>query len=156
MNRVLSVLFTSGLVCLIAVGCGPGGPQLGTVTGRVTLDGQPVTNGLVTFTPVEGGRAASGKTDASGQYELVGVGGRGAVVGQHRVTVTTLPEAAAVAEMSSDSAEYEKQAMGDTSAYDSARVEELIPARYNTTSELTEEVKAGSNVIDLVLTSNGS
>jgi hypothetical protein len=125
------------------------------VTGKVTLDGQPVTNGLVTFTPVEGGRAASGKTDASGQYELVGVGGKGAVVGQHRVTVTTLHEAVAATEMSSDSAEYAKQAMGDPSAYDTAKVVELIPEKYNAKSELTKEVKSGANVIDLELTSGG-
>ena len=155
MSRVGCVLIACCLVCLITIGCGPGGPNLGTVTGKVTLDGQPVTNGLVTFTPVEGGRAASGKTDASGQYDLVGVGGKGAVLGQHRVTVTTLHEAVAATEMSSDSAEYEKQAMGDPSAYDTAEVVESIPEKYNTKSELTKEVKSGANVIDLELTTSG-
>jgi len=157
MNRVLCIAAVCCLVCLVVVGCGPGGPELGTVTGKVTLDGRPVTNGLVTFTPQAKGGASVGKTDASGQYELLCLDRKGALIGQHKVTVTTLQEAAAVTEMRSDSPEYAKQAASatDQSAYDSAKVVEPIPARYNTNTELTKEVKSGSNVIDLELKSEG-
>jgi hypothetical protein len=153
MRRILCIAAACCLVCLATIGCGPKGPELGSVTGKVTLDGKPVTNGLVTFMPAAGGRPATGKTNTSGQYELLGVDGKGALLGQHRVTVTTLQEVVAAAEMSSDSPEYAKQAVADPSDYDSAAVVEPIPARYNTNTELTFEVKSGSNVIDLELKS---
>ena len=154
MNRVLCVAAACCLVCLVTIGCGSGGPELGPVTGKVTLDGKPVTNGLVTFMPIGGGRPATGKTDANGQYALIGVDGKGALLGQHRVTVTTVAEAVVVTEMRSDSAEYAKQAVANPSDYNSAKVVEPIPERYNTKTELTKEVKSGDNVIDLELTSS--
>ena len=155
MSRVLCIAAACCLACLVVIGCGPGGPELGTVTGKVTLDGKPVTNGLVTFVPVAKGGASIGKTDANGQYELLFVDRKGALLGQHKVTVTTVQEAAAVTLMRSDSPEYMKQAASatDKSAYNSAKVVEPIPARYNTNTELTKEVKSGANVIDLELKS---
>lgn len=155
MSRVLSAAVACCLVGMIVVGCGPKGPELGSVTGKVTLDGNPVTNGLVTFVPVGGGRPATGKTDENGQYVLVGVDGKGALLGQHQVSVTTVKEAATVTEIRSDSPEYAKQAVSGSSSsdYNTAKVVEPIPARYNTNTELSFEVKAGSNVIDLELKS---
>jgi hypothetical protein len=130
---------------------------MGEVTGQVTMDGEPLANALVSFTPVEGGAAAVGTTDASGNYSLVSLGKKGAVIGQHTVSVTTVKEveAASTAEMGSDSDAYMAQATGqDTSAYDNATVEEPIPAKYNTATELTEEVTSGQNTINLELTSS--
>ena len=49
--------------------------------GKVTLDGKPVTNGLVTFTRRCGGRGSTGTTDANGQYELAFIDGKGALLG---------------------------------------------------------------------------
>lgn len=155
MSRVLCIAVVGCLVCWAVAGCGPKGPELGTVTGKVTLDGKPVANGLVTFTPQAKGGASVGKTDANGQYELLCLDRKGALIGQHKVTVTTLQEAAAVTGMRSDSPEYMKQAASATSqsAYNTAKVVEPIPARYNTKTELVKEVKSGSNVIDLELKS---
>ena len=157
MSRVLCLAAVCCLVCLAVPGCGPGGPELGTVTGKVTLDGKPVTNGLVTFTPEAKGGASIGKTDANGQYELLYLDRKGALLGQHKITVTTLQEAATTTGMRSDSPEYAKQAASaaNQSAYNSAKVVEPIPARYNTNTELVKEVKSGSNVIDLELKSEG-
>jgi hypothetical protein len=130
--------------------------DVGEVSGTVTLDGQPLENALVTFTPEGGGRGASGVTDASGKYLLATAGQAGAVPGTHRVTVTTLNQGQAtnMADVPSDSEAYMKQATGvDTSAYDKAETQEKIPAKYNTESTLVKEVTAGTNVIDLQLTS---
>lgn len=44
-------------------------PELGDVYGKVTLDGKPVPNINILFTP-ESGRAAGGVTDEEGNYEL--------------------------------------------------------------------------------------
>lgn len=152
MMRWLGLVCVLG--CLVCLGCGSGGPELGEVTGIVTMDGQPVANALVTFTPKEGGRSSTGATDASGKYVLAFVDGPGAMVGVHQVTVTTLQQAATPAsEMRSDSAEYAKQAAGGQSDYDKATVKETIPAKYNTKTELTFEVKSGGNTFDIAMTS---
>lgn len=152
MIRLLAVACcVVGVAC---VGCGPSGPPLGTVSGTVTMDGQPLSNALVTFTPAEGGRSSTGKTDASGKYELAFVESKGALIGTHKVSVTTIAEVAASAPVSSDSEEYAKQAMGGSqSDYDSAKVTEPIPAKYNTATTLTFEVKSGSNTYDIPLES---
>ena len=152
MVRLLASVVACSLVCLACIGCGPDGPDLGTVSGKVTMDGQPLTNGLITFEPEAGGRASIGKTDSSGQYTLIWAEQKGAVIGSHRVSVTTITEAEAVEEMGSDSDAYAQQAMGDTSAYDQAEVTEPIPARYNVSTELVEEVTSGANTINLELT----
>lgn len=75
-----------GLACL--VGCGSMHPPLGIVAGRVTLDEMPVEGASVMFLPNDGGRPASGLTDAQGNYQLrTYEPNDGALVGKHRVTV---------------------------------------------------------------------
>jgi hypothetical protein len=77
---------------LVGAGCGPG--NVARVSGRVTVDGSPAANVLVTFQPLGSaenpnpGPGSYGKTDADGRYHLTLVGreGRlGAFVGKHRV-----------------------------------------------------------------------
>lgn len=156
MRRLLYSAAFCSLACLAFAGCGEGGPELGRVTGTVTMDGDPLPNALVTFVPQEGGRASTGVTNENGEYELIYQNRKGALLGQHKVTVTTMRQAEAAPEMSSDSEEYMKQATGgDPSQYDQV-FEEKIPPRYNKDSELVEEVQSGSNEIDLELTSGAS
>lgn len=154
MARLLACVSICSLVCLASVGCGPDGPELGTVSGTVTMDGQPLNNVLVTFMPEAGGRSSTGKTDSSGKYTLMRLEQKGAEIGSHKVSVTTLQVAEAAEEVGSDSDAYMKQAMGDPSAYDNATVSEAIPAKYNISTELVEEVTSGGNTIDLELTSS--
>jgi len=141
--------------CLAVVGLvGCGGSNLGQVSGKVTMDGEPLPNVMVTFVPQAGGRSSTGTTNAAGEYELVYVGETGAEIGTHKVSVKSLAAPAeAVAETSSDSAAYEAQALGSASDYDNATTTEKIPAKYNTETTLVEEVKPGSNTINLELTS---
>ena len=69
-------------------GCGGSGLSLGTVSGKVTCQGKPVTVGTVVFVP-EKGPSASGALDANGRYALSTKSpGDGAVVGKHRVIVS--------------------------------------------------------------------
>lgn len=154
MMRVsMVVLCVLGLTCL---GCGPGGPELADVSGKVTMDGEPLDNALVTFTPVEGGRASSGKTDENGHYTLAYADRMGAVVGKHKVRVTTLSEVEEkdTSQMRSDSEAYKKQAMGGSASdYDNATVTEPIPAKYNDQTELTFEVESGSDTYNIELSS---
>ncbi|MEQ8849505.1 hypothetical protein [Botrimarina sp.] len=72
-------------------GCGSS-PELGRVTGVLTIDGQPYPGGKLLFTPVarsesvDAGRAAFGIPDTEGRFELSTFAqGDGALVGEHTV-----------------------------------------------------------------------
>lgn len=80
-------------VLLLATGCG--GVKAVPVSGTVTVDGVPLEDVAVNFTPIaaEGaeGPGSSGVTDAQGRYSLRTIGDRrvrGAVVGKHRVVLS--------------------------------------------------------------------
>jgi hypothetical protein len=122
------------IVCFFLAGCSGGGPPLGKVSGTVTLDGQPLEGAAVQFDPGNV-RPASGTTDSQGRYELVFTSeSKGAVLGTN--TVRIYPK-------TSDEA-------GDN--LPASEIVE-IPAKYNTESTLTAEVKEGDNTFDFALTS---
>lgn len=79
----------SGLL-LAVVGCSKG-PHLGRVHGTVTWAGQPVPFAYVEFQPIEPrGTYGAAYSDAEGKYELLfSKTQKGALVGQHQVTVRT-------------------------------------------------------------------
>jgi hypothetical protein len=66
---------------------------MGKVSGTVTYNGNPLTEGAVVFSPAQGkgsdtGHVAIGQLDTSGKFELTTFNtGDGAVLGQHVVTV---------------------------------------------------------------------
>ncbi|QDT69371.1 hypothetical protein MalM25_23080 [Planctomycetes bacterium MalM25] len=95
----MNLIGRAGCVSLLALsmGCG-GGPKMANVSGVVTLEGEPVPNVVVRFQPLppEGesfatGKAAFGEAGADGKFRLSTYGEYdGAVVGVHRVTVSSL------------------------------------------------------------------
>src|SRR5262245_3421686 len=82
-------------LAVVLAGCSRGPYQVASVSGRVTLDGQPLPSAAVLFQPVapEGninpGPGSYGITDEDGRYSmtLVGVESKGAVVGKHKVRI---------------------------------------------------------------------
>jgi len=58
------------LAALVLVGCK--GKQTGSVSGKVTFKGAPLTTGEVQFINLEKGSGSSGKLDSSGNYTLAG------------------------------------------------------------------------------------
>lgn len=121
------------LLLLALLGCGPS-YDVNSVTGIVTMDGAPLPNARVTFTPPQG-RPSTGVTDASGRYELRYVRDTmGAEVGRHAVAITT-------------------EFVPPVSDVETPTPPEKIPARYNTATTLSEEVQAGPNEIDFALES---
>ena len=128
-----------GLVLLVVLtlavlpGCDSGQdlPDLGQVTGTITLDGKPLAGASVTFEPQSEAKGSSGTTDETGKYELMfTMDAKGAVTGKHTVSIESMPSAENMDEV----------------------VE--IPARYNMETELTADVKAGENEgVDFDLTS---
>jgi hypothetical protein len=121
-------------VLVACVGCGS---DLPSVTGTITLDGQPLENAFVEFTPQEpGGSMSYGRTDANGRYDLMfSLNKRGAVPGENVVRITT----------------------ADVGDMGKANTPERVPVRYNRNSELRVMVEPrGSNVLDFELTTDGA
>lgn len=89
---LLAAVFIPALVAI--GGCGGGGPAVQMVEGVVNLDGQPVAEAAVFFSPAPGsaGMPAAGQTGSDGRFKLTTVrskkGGGGAVAGDYVVTVT--------------------------------------------------------------------
>ncbi len=72
---------------LVATGCSDGLPQRVPVSGKVLIDGKPVTAGSIRFVP-EGARPSSADLDSEGRFQLYCFDGEdGAVIGTHRVQV---------------------------------------------------------------------
>jgi hypothetical protein len=78
------------------LGCGKSGPQYAPVSGVVKLNGVPYKDAVVTFQPIGSpanpnpGRGSSAYTDENGKFTLMTSEGQmGAVVGKHRVQITT-------------------------------------------------------------------
>ena len=89
-------LVPAGVLAAMGVATLGCGPSLSTVpvSGVVTVDGKPLENLAVSFTPVSGesepGPGSSGTTHAQGRFVLKTIGDKpanGAVVGKHRVTL---------------------------------------------------------------------
>jgi len=133
-SGTVAALVFGGLACVGAAGCGSGGPELAPVEGTVTLDGTPLPAATVVFQPPEPGSPSSGITDEQGHYELLYAPGReGAMIGRHTVRITTYA-----------------QGRADENG-EPTFTPERIPPRYNSQTELSREVKPGSNTFDFPL-----
>lgn len=140
------------VLCLACIsGCFQSeGPALGSVTGVVTFDGEPLVDASVSFHP-ESGRGSFGKTDGDGRYELQFFKNRmGASLGPHKVTITTQVWAEAT----------RKPGAGETArsvseaAAGQAR-SEMLPEHYRSRKStiLSAEVGAGENEFNFALES---
>ncbi|RCS44596.1 hypothetical protein DTL42_16855 [Bremerella cremea] len=138
----LSVIFLS------VTGCGGTSdqPDLGQVTGTVTLDGKPLSDTAIVFYP-DSGRPARGLTDAEGKYELIYIRDtRGTKLGHNRVEIAPSEEA-------EDEDEEETDEDTPQVKRPAKSKKPKIPARYNTKTELEADVKPGDNTFDFKLES---
>lgn len=129
--KFLALLPTFAIISF--VGCtGSGGddaPELGQVSGTVTMEGAPLANVSVTFTSTDG-QVSFCTTDADGKYSLLyRNNAKGAKVGNHIVTIETVLEAPS-----------------------GPGYKDPIPAKYNSKTTLSAVVKAGENPTDFKLT----
>jgi len=121
LHASLRLSFMLALAAL--TGCG-GDVSLGKVYGKVTIDGEPVQNAVITFIPEGPGRSGSGRTNEAGEYVAeYSSGSAGALIGPCIVEIRT----------------------------ENAFRSEEIPARYNNKTELKETIKAGKNELNFVL-----
>lgn len=150
MSRYL-VLFSCVFSGLFS-GCGSGGIPVNYVEGTVTLDGTPLAEAVVSFSPVEGGtgKAAVGTTDDKGVFKLTAAAnktvGRGTAAGEYQVSISKPPKVATVdPEAWKTDPNYGKD---NTESHTKAtEIKSEVPAGYSTvgTSGLTASIKAGSN-----------
>lgn len=127
-----TVVMLGGLV--FSSGCGSqDGPTLGSVYGKVTLEGEPLAGVIVNFSPENGGRASFGVTDDDGNYQLRFSSRRkGALPGQHRVRIH--PNGVEAEDVIPEE-EWESK----------------VPQHYSGKSYLNRSVEKGSNEINLEL-----
>ena len=134
------------LVCaLMLPACGSkNNLKIEKVSGVVTLDGQPLADALVYFTPVGDGAPAFGQTDAQGVYQLQTTVGNYKIHFQHEIVIK--PEEV-VTKINEDGEEVEVIEEGET--------ENDLPAKYGDpeTSGFTAEVVKGKNTFDFNLES---
>jgi hypothetical protein len=123
-------------------GCGD--CKLAPVLGTVTLDGQPLPNAVVVFQPLGKGElnpgvGSTGRTNDKGEYRLRLIGGgKGAVVGTHRVEISCPID----------------DGQNNPDEERSTKPPNKVPDRYNAESKMSYEVKPGENKADFDLTSN--
>lgn len=65
----ISMLLCACLVVVLA-GCGDGRPERVAVSGKVTIDGQVLTEGSIKFKPAAGGRPGTGSINSEGRYSI--------------------------------------------------------------------------------------
>jgi len=142
LTRRIAALFAAGV---FAIGCGASGPATAPVSGTVTYKGKPLPNAHVSFVPSDASsRAASGLTDSSGRFTLGTFSTNdGAIVGKHKVGVIANgpPRPAKLGE-------------GSGMPGETIPGEPVIPMKYflPDTSGLVQDVKRGSNRVEITLT----
>lgn len=112
--------------CVLFSGCARNdGPELGSVTGTVSMNGKPLDNARVAFW-LGHSRPSEGITDSRGRYELrYTVNQTGALIGEHQVRISTaIPQP------------------------DDTMAPERVPAEFNKRSNLVRAVKPGGSVFD--------
>lgn len=151
-NRICGLV----ALCVLLAGCGSGA-KLGRVTGTVSVDGKPVTQGTIMFIPADG-KAAVGSIGPDGHYTLTTFDdGDGALVGEHRVTIlATTVGASSLAPATFEDEIALSTGKGGNRILIPGKVTWIVPERFShpATTDLTATVNAGRQSIDFNLPSN--
>ena len=136
-----ALVFSMIATAMVAVGCGSAPEQI-NVTGKVTFDGEPVANGQVEFEPQGAGRMAFAAI-ADGAYATAK--DRGVRPGKYLVRITATRPTGKSAELGAFAADAASAVVN----------EQFIPAKYNSSSELSVEIAPGEAMVqDFELKSN--
>jgi hypothetical protein len=130
------------LGCLSS-GCGSGGPALHGVSGKVSLDGKPITQGSITFVPSAGTKGPSGGSSIeNGKYQVPR--DKGLVSGTYRVEIRSQRSTGKKTPAQSPSP---PGTMMD-------EMKEAVPVEFNSASTLEVEIPAPKNQLDFDLTAH--
>jgi hypothetical protein len=149
----------AGLVVFASSGCG--GPRIATVSGKVTYDGKPLSQGTIMFYP-EVGRAAVGQIGSDGSYTLTTFQpGDGALVGPHRVVIhaTRVGPGSLVAPKNiEEELELSHKGANGGKILVAGKVEWLVPEKYSqlSTTDLKATVEDRPNTLDFAIPSKPS
>ena len=129
--RIPAIAFAASFICLI--GCSSSnedGIARVAISGKVTLDGQPLATGYVTFVPKGEGPSAGGEIQ-DGNYAIAASDGPSA--GNYKVEIRSMAPTGRKVPNNDG-------APGETvdETFDT------VPANYNARSELSVEIQAGS------------
>jgi hypothetical protein len=108
---------------LAASGCQDS--RVGTVHGEVTLDGQPIPEGGIHFSPEAGDTPTAGEVIQDGKFTAK------VPVGKHLVKISSMKKADRRRKAPEDDVDWIEQ----------------VPAKYNTKGTLTLEVKPGTQTV---------
>lgn len=121
-------------LCLVQAGCKPQ-EKLGRIGGKVTFQGQPVSEGIVVFSSAAKGVNMNATLKPDGCYEIIMAKGAGLPLGDYKVCVSPPPT------------------FFDIGQPASAQVKEYpnIPKKYHglETSGLTMTIQDGQNQFDI-------
>lgn len=124
-DRTRTLVAAAAAFALLGLTAGCGGPPRAKVSGTVTLDGNPVESGTISFYPTANAGQTAGGGIQDGRYTLdASPGEMTVVISANKVVGKT--------RMFKDGPETDK-------------VVELIPERYNKTSELKVTLQPGTN-----------
>ena len=107
-----------------------------TVSGTVTMGGQPVKSGAITFVKTDGDLVRAGAIISDGAFQAK------LAPGKYRLELTGQKVVGKRKQKGFDGKDEEIEV-----------TEELFPERYNAKTELSQEIKPGTNKIDLKLDS---
>ncbi len=127
------------LLLFVAAGCGSNRAGVG---GEVTLDGQPIEGGTISFIPTDSaaGPSAWGKIEG-GRYSIDAR--EGPAVGASRVEIRWARKTGK---------KIPARAPAPPKSFTEVR-REAVPVRYNAQSELRVEIERGNNTFDFALKS---
>lgn len=131
LHRTLSIFALLSFLSLAGCGGNPHDLPPNTVSGTVMLDGTPIKQGTIVF--------------ESPQDIAEGISGSAEIVdGKYHTTTTTGKKTVRISASVPE---------GSPDATGVQPMRETVPAKFNTNSKLSEEVKAGENTIDFDLKS---
>ena len=142
--------FFAAIALLVTCGCGGAGyGPTGTVTGKLTMEGSPVSAGYaVSFMQMEKGFLAYGITDAEGKFQVKSWNDGNMPVGKYNVMIAPPVSDEAAANLSAEDRFEQEQVR-------TAKAKQTLPARNRetTTSGIEYDIAQGSNNFDIDLKS---
>lgn len=132
------------IVGLSVAGCGgESGPERVSVSGRVAIDGTPITQGAIAFVSLNGGRTSAGAI-VNGVYNISR--NDGPCVGEQKVTVQAFEKTGKILDVKKTlpGPPDEEPAIPE-GGIKIEETKQVLPARYNTKSVLRATLESGTN-----------
>ncbi len=150
-------MLVGAIAVIVSIGCGGAGTGTASLSGSVTLDGEPLAEGTIQLRPTGGAAGVGGTSDiTNGSYSIPV--GSGLDPGAHSVVIMAMRPATPeeMAKQAQDINMDEPEA-GEEEEEDAVTPEppspmtQYLPAKYNSQTTLTADIVAGENTKDFPL-----